>query len=383
VLFGIPVMFVRMTGHSGWGTHVSDWVWLNSVLMLPASLLLLVLHQGARAIVGTRLGIRSGIQIGAGRRLVTIRGGSAPIVLHWFPCGAFVLDGATETRSLRLRMWLMCLSGTLSMAALGGTAWYVGGASWDAVGESVMTRAAPAAVLVLGAIFVLAVTSDVYRLFTIPLAPASRLSSVLLWGHLFQAGDRAERQDHAGAAEAARHALAYVPDDPIAQRIHVATRQAVGEPVLDLAKALIEKPSPVPSLRCQAANLWAWGCYLSQDPDLLAAADEASSEALFLARNDPASRTLEPGVLDTRGHVLLWAERYDEAADALTRANTLATNEGTRCASACGLAMVHAGCGRLPEAERWLAMARDLEPTHHLIARAEARVDAARASGPT
>lgn len=73
-----------------------------------------------------------------------------------------------------------------------------------------------------------------------------------------------------------------------------------------------------------------------------------------------------------------WAGRYDEAAEVLTRSSSLATNDGTRCASACGLAMVHAACGRLGEAENWLAKAKAHAPTYHLIADAEERIAAAR-----
>lgn len=378
----LPMFFVRATGARGWGERIGDPLLLNSVLMLPASYVVLIAHQCVRATAGHFLGIRSGVSIGAGRRLASFEVGSARVTLKWYPSGATVVAGTIEPRSLRLRTWLMCFSGILSMVVVGGAAWYVGGGSLDALAANVLKGPAMTALALLAAVFTLVATDDAYQLVTIPFRPASRLSSMLMWGHLYQGLDRGRRGDHVGVAEASGRALEYAPDDPVARLMNLEARQNLGDPALDLAKAFLDNPSLLPMLRIAALNYWAWGCYLSKDPQLLAAADEASSKALFLAKNDPVFRANEASFLDTRGHVLAWAERHDEATDTLTRANTMATTPGTRCSSACGLAMVNAACGRIPEAEGWLTKAREQMPTSHLIADAEKQLAAARATDP-
>lgn len=376
ILLAMPLLFARITGVQTSDDKVGDWLLLNCLLMVPAGYVALVVQQLVRATAAHLLGFRSIVQIGSGRPLGSFKLGSARVTLSWFPSTAGALTATTDPSSLRLRAWLVCLSGTVAMLVVGCVVLASGGWSFNAVAADVIVSAAIVSLVLLAAAFVILATNDVYYLFSLP---AAHLHAMLTWGHLLDALECAERSDHIGAAEGARRALELAPDDPTALGLNVAARQQLGDPALGLARALIEKPFSNPSLQYQALNCWAWGCYLSKDPELLAAADEASSKAVFLTANSPELLPSRAGALDTRGHVLLWAGRYDEAADCLTNASSLATNDGTRCASACGLVMVNAACGRLADAETWLARAKEQAPTYHLIADAEAALHAARA----
>ena len=85
LLSTLSLMFVRATGARAWGERISDALLLNWLLLLPATYVLMIVHQGVRATVGHLLGIRSGIQIGTGRRLKSFEVGSARVTLNWFP----------------------------------------------------------------------------------------------------------------------------------------------------------------------------------------------------------------------------------------------------------------------------------------------------------
>jgi Flp pilus assembly protein TadD len=80
-------------------------------------------------------------------------------------------------------------------------------------------------------------------------------------------------------------------------------------------------------------------------------------------------------LLDTRGHVLLWNGRLEEAERHLLRAYALRSNASGRASSAAGLALVYSKTNRRDEALAWLARAREQDAHQPVVARAIAAVD--------
>jgi Flp pilus assembly protein TadD len=101
--------------------------------------------------------------------------------------------------------------------------------------------------------------------------------------------------------------------------------------------------------------------------DLKGEADRSSDEALRRFKR-------EPSMLDTRGAVLLWLGRRDEARGLLSRAFALASSKRTRASAACSLAIAEARDRRLGNAEQWLARARKNDPASELLGGADREV---------
>jgi tetratricopeptide (TPR) repeat protein len=128
-----------------------------------------------------------------------------------------------------------------------------------------------------------------------------------------------------------------------------------GEEKWQLVRSLIARKAPSPAARARLLNTWAWECYERDDRSLLGEADDASREALELIPDDAS-------LLDTRGHVLVWAGRHAEARALLLRAFELASTPEGRAYVACGLSLASASAGDRVDAEQWLTKARELSP---------------------
>lgn len=99
--------------------------------------------------------------------------------------------------------------------------------------------------------------------------------------------------------------------------------------------------------------------------DLLKEADEHSAAAY------ERFKALAPAI-STRGAVLLWMGKLDEAIGLLERAYVRASVPKSRASDACCLAIAYARRGERDVAAGWLARARANHPGSQLLPEAEA-----------
>ncbi|MFN8041616.1 MAG: hypothetical protein U0Q07_20535 [Acidimicrobiales bacterium] len=98
-------------------------------------------------------------------------------------------------------------------------------------------------------------------------------------------------------------------------------------------------------------------------------ADTCSAEALWL---DPG----DPGVLGTRGSIVVEHGDLEQGLELLRRSLDLQARTSDRALTTCYLAIGEAASGRHDEAEVALATAERIDPDCYLLDRARARVHA-------
>jgi tetratricopeptide (TPR) repeat protein len=125
-----------------------------------------------------------------------------------------------------------------------------------------------------------------------------------------------------------------------------------------------------PELRFVVLNNIASADVLIGDPDLLAEADRCSAEAY---QNAPWA----PPVVGTRGVVLAEMGRLDEGIALLKEAMAKNTEAQGKAFEACYIAIGEKRRGNLAEGQRYLDMARSLDPRCFLIGRAANELAAA------
>jgi hypothetical protein len=138
---------------------------------------------------------------------------------------------------------------------------------------------------------------------------------------------------------------------------------------------------PSPDMGWLVRNNLAWTNFMIGDAALLAEADELSSAVLAQRRNTPFA-------MGTRGAILGWLGRHDEAIVMLEKAFVRTPTASHRASLACCLAISFAALAISREAlfyrtdaERWLERARALHARCPLLERAAAAVAGAQAGG--
>jgi hypothetical protein len=346
-----------------------------NMLLLPLVLFVAIcLEQLVTAAVGRLLGDRSAfVVLGAGpiKDTGTIRG--TAIIFRLVPVSS--MNGIVTTRphGQRTRLGIAMLAGASVLVTIVAVAMR-SGPPWGGLMPSFANRVAFDTILIVGVgtVALLSFVGAIATLFNLNGLTTIDAAALLVRQQLAYVLD-AELLIARGAfveAEAcARRALEKHPDSALVQyTLASALTERDAPEAFAIVEALARSEDVPVQYRAAVNNLWAWQCCMSDRDELRGAADTASAAALAAAPKQPA-------FLDTRGHVLLWNGKHDEAAELLARAYKLGTTRSARASSAAGMAMASVARSRIDDAVMWLDRARAEDMHPQLIARATAAVD--------
>lgn len=346
---------------------------LNTAIVLAASLVLAVV-QGAITVATARLlGDRVvHLAIGVGKVRFTRQLGNVTVTLRTLPFASGAAIATTRARRQRWRLLVARSAGSLVMLILFIALTSRYGLDKRAILGSFATGAAigPALLVVTG----LAAYVGIINGFSIIGGSASLsahpegLRQLRELGFGLASETHAKSGAHLLAEQTARRGLEDSPDSHILQLVLATSLVNQSSPeAFATIDALVER-GLAGHIRVLAFNLWAWAAYQRGDGELSERADQASLRAL-------EAYPAHASVLDTRGHVLLWNGRLDEAEPILRRAHQLATTRGARASSAVGLALLYQARNRIDDAVEWLERARKADQDHWLIPRAVAAIE--------
>lgn len=337
---------------------------VNLALLVAVSFGVCLIDVVVTALVASMLGDRWIVmQIGSGPQLLQVSRTFHQITLHLVPAISKTVIVTTRRAGQITR--LRITFGVSGLVLIGvAAASIMTETSWSEFRASLVTRPAPTSIVIVACL--------AYGLVLIATAlstfDAKTFSTLRAIGYAQVVARHLIRGDHVQAEVVARRAIEDVPESEFAHLLLVQVMSARDdERALALATDLLERATD-PVVRAGVERTWAWQVYDRQLDDLRPAADRASLAAI---ERDPAS----PSVRDTRGHVLLWLGRLDEAEPILRSAHETATEAATRASAAAGLAILHARRSRIDDAHHWLELAREEGQHSRVLARAVAEVE--------
>jgi tetratricopeptide (TPR) repeat protein len=392
LIAGLVVLPLVLVG-SGWlfsppGT-LTGWAVVN-VLVYPVILVAsIALHEGGHALVARLLRLRvPRIDIGIGRRVARWRWRRTSISIHAFPLLGVTYLGADRVAGLRWRLWLTILAGpiTTALIAIGALAVLDVGIT-DAFWPQHAVLAGPAIIELVAfqAIWSLVVnllpvefhagfSSDGLQLLRIPTVDSRQLEELRVLPAVLEAEELSECGQFEAAHAVIRRELETAPDSWALRNslaLMLMHREQLHEARV-LMLELLKDDDSIQSLVIRNNVAWV---------DFLINADEFREEAndnsrLVLTRFKDAAFAL-----GTRGAVLGWLGRHDEAIAMLQQAYLRNNSDVNRALNACSLACSFAATGRVGEARRWVERARASHPGSALLGRAEAAIERAFGSG--
>ena len=376
----IPILGLFETAR-GARYEMTWWIVPNTILFIVVAVVVVTLHELGHAIAAwaTRIHVRE-IWIGAGPPLFSVTFGELKVSLRPFVFEGRTLLSTTNSSRLRARLWVATLAGPLMSLGTGLVVWLMFPQKF---GVALLGGFAPTALFIIVSVLLSIanllplkmwsmngrINSDGLQLLRLPTSPDSDFDSMFRLGFARELKRTTARPDIPAAIDCARRALSRFPND-FQLTLLLATclnKEDSGEEKWQLVRSLVAREAPSPAVRARLLNTWAWECYERGDRSLLGEADDASREALKLIPDDAS-------LLDTRGHVLVWAGRHAEARAPLLRALELASNPEARAYAASGLSLASASAGDRVDAERWLTKARELSPTLPFLERVAKRL---------
>ena len=339
-----------------------------------------VVHEAGHALTGRLLGFWvHRVVIGEGRPLLERRWGDTVVEVREIPLGGATWALPRSARRYRLRQWVVVAAGLGATAAVGLTA-----LRWQAHAQPGTRTVAGllSAELVLTS-FVLVVinlvprrtrsvdgevVSDGWQLVTLPFLGRDQVAEAVA-DH-----DRLAVLAHAGRGDVDEAlqgvaALAAVGDEA-AEPLRLAvleTAQRWDEVVALVERRLADGPWH-PQEEAWLCNDLAWALLMVGDADRLGDADRCSARAMAL-------RGWSPGVLGTRGAVLVARGRPEEGLALLEASQAGGPAPAGRALNGCWMAMAEVGRGEIDAGRRHLAEARRTDPDCPLLARAAAAVE--------
>jgi hypothetical protein len=337
----------------------------NMALAPLVCLLISALGQFVTTCVARLLGDRVvTVLLGLGPQLFGLRISSTFVSLRAFPFAGFNVIVTTRKRGQTARALVATLACIASLTALLIAVVCVRDASWTSLKQGLATGIA------WDMLIVIACASGL--LWSVNAIESTFKEEVRKARRALGYAASAQRYEMDGAYDLAiaeaRRGLEDSPDNLMLLLVVATSTNAKGEDALTLVEPLLSRNDVSAYLKPVVLNLWAWVCLVRGDDNLRAAADDASREAL-------AAHPKSASLLDTRGHVLLWNGRHDEAEVHLKRAYELADRDSTYASAAAGLAMLCTAKDRPEEAAMWLQRGRDHDPDNVMMVRAVAAVE--------
>lgn len=363
------------------------WRALINAALFPALMLASVaLHEAGHALAARALGLSvPRVEVGRGRRVWRGQLGRTGLLLNAFPTLGLTYVGSDSERGLRAKWWLTIAAGPAASATLLALCmlWPSPLSARDAVLplEPFARQVAPRALLAFLNLWLLAfnllplsllvrgsgLVNDGTRLLTIPFAPADEAQAMLDMPAVLESTERLERHDHDGARRLLLEALARRPASRHLRNALGTVQLAAGEHAEARATflELLQDTPPEDSSVWLFRNNLAWADFLLRSDELRTEADAHSAAVAARLEHVPA-------VLSTRGAVLLWLGRTDEAVTLLEHAFAATSAPPHRATIACNLAVGWVRLGDAAAAARWLARAEENDARCPLLAEARA-----------
>jgi tetratricopeptide (TPR) repeat protein len=373
-LFAFPIFLVAawfVTGQK----YGNSWMAANMALSVAAFFLISMVHQLLGVPLARVIGLRfARVNIGGGKRLLSFRFGQTDFTL-----GANPFDGSGYLASDRQTgtQWRVIAVGvgsllTLLLIFVGTMTWPMWLSLADVLSaKGAATRFAPQEIFCFVSLgtLVLLVPGTVMRI-----AGALRSTDAQLHDSLAVAAAIAEvidlmKHDNAAAERALQAALVTAPSNVTLRCLSAAfalQREQLTE-ARGIYRELLANPALPPYLLPAVKNDLAWTNYRLRAEELRAEADQLSLEA-------SNHFGFKAHAKSTRGAVLLWMGKYDEAAKLLDPAYRTAQSDNSRALIACNMAMALAHLGELADAGHWLDRARKRDAKCVLLAEAEALI---------
>jgi hypothetical protein len=383
-LVALPVLLVGC----GWlfspaGTF-TGWAVVNVLVYPLIEVTSIALHEGGHALAARLLGLRvPRIDIGIGRRISRWRWRNTSISVHAFPLLGVTYVGADRVSGLKWRLWLTILAGpiTTALIAIGALAVLdvgVTDAFWPQ--HAVLKGPAIVEMVAFQAIWLLVLNllplqmlrtgfrSDGTQLLRIPTLDVREIEELRVMPAVLEAEDLRERDQFDAAYQVIRRAMEIAPDSRVLRQ-SLAIMLMHREELHEARALLLELLKDDVALEVLVIrNNVAWIDFLIHADELREEADKHSEFVL--------SRLKDAGfALGTRGAILGWLGRHDEAIEMLQRAYLRNSSDANRALNACALACSLAATGRTDEATRWFERARASHPSGPLLQRAEAAIE--------
>ena len=211
--------------------------------------------------------------------------------------------------------------------------------------------------------------SDGKQILSIPFLSRSKCEDIHAGGFAMEGVLALQKGDLRSASDSVNTGISLYPN-------HEALLNVRGVIWIELGKyeearscfaELLRRESKQPLMRPLMLNNVAYADALLGGEDRLEEADQYSKEAMEAIGWMAAVR-------GTRGTVLLMLGRHDEARPLLLAAMNEADTIGNKASNACMLAMLEGQVGNAEAARQYLALAKEVAPACHLLARAQAEV---------
>lgn len=379
-LFSFPIVFVGFFAFFS-GQRPTGWVVFNVALWPAVSLASIAFHEAGHALAGRMLGLFPRvIQLGVSREIARARVGAMEIRLHALPMMGLTWLAARGSAWLRLRLWLTIAAGPLAtLVLLVGLIFLqpLASASSNILREpalwsfAIFTNAAMLVTNLFPARLAGGFRTDGLSLLRLPFTKQEELVELLTLDllHDMQAaldrgdfdsarrlvGQILEQQPRAFGARVARASIELQAGDFVRAREQLAELRA--------------EPPPNEAARFVVANNLAWAHFLSEDEAFREEADALSAESLGHFKSAGFA-------LGTRGAVLTWLGRAEEARPLLEQAHVLNTTAVNRALNACCLALACVHLGERQRARAWVEEAKRSDASCILLPRALAAVSA-------
>jgi|GEM_PF-2468265 len=337
---------------------------------LLACVPLLVLHELAHAVTAWLIGFQVfAIHLGMGRPLLAVRFLGVNWVIRPAPISAVTVIAGPELGYYRLRLFLITLAGPGLHAILAAVALPL----YREFGFSGQGYA----VLFWANILLLAVNlfphkalvavgatgTDGLALLTIPRMGRDELQKRFASYYLLGTVIEVERGDHRKALKIAEQGMTLYPEEPNILNALGYANIYTGEHTQSrdyFLQALALKEKLTPAMEAIMLNNVAFANLLLDDPALLPEADAYSEKAY-------QAYSWEPAVLGTRGGVLVALDRVEEGLKLLRQSLEKGFEKRGKASDACLIAWGEMKLDRPDEAEKYLALARRLDPQSPLL----------------
>lgn len=354
-------------------TTAAEWALVNTALAPLVAFAAIALHQGVLAGMARAVGDHlAQIGIGVGPQVWPRRGKGGRVVVRLLPVNWSHAQYTARASGQRTRTAVVHLATGFVFVGLIALDIVLQPTSWSTSKLSLSSRIAPDLLFVPCAV-VLTVQSCSVGVGVVAGWTSISLNDKVLkarraWGATLFAGRAMRRGEPRVALALAELALEEEPDNLTFAAVFVELLVLTRDPAAFDRLLELKERLPPSKLRVAVLNLWAWEAYLR---DEVAHRDEACEVLERLARGEPDNMSL----VDTYGHMLLWAGRDAVAEPHLMRAEAAALGAACRASSACGLAILDARRGDFASARRWISRARAHDSNNMLLPRVAALVE--------
>ncbi len=376
-IFGLPLTIV-FCDFVFFRRPPTAWVAFNTIAWAVVLYASIAAHEFGHAIVGHVVGLRPRIiYFGVGREFARFRLGELELRFNALPLLGLTIMAARSPRWLRLRFFLAIAAGPAMTGAILAGLLTIPPAQRGAFnlqeGSAVYLLAMIANLVMLVSnlwpiTFSAGFRSDGRLMLSMPWIRSSTLQEILTGHFIVDAMTALERHELVDAMRFADEALAQYPDSFGARNMKATLKMEMGrhaEARDEFVALLGESNSLDPQQHLILSNNLAWADFVLDDPTHLEEADAHSGKVF--RKFGSASFALA-----TRGAILNWSGKSQEACGLLERAYLTNSSNWSRALNACCLVLAYAKRGDQVRAREWLEKAQRDDPKCSLLPRAHA-----------